>query len=1007
MHRKKDDFCNMKTTPLYQLHSLDQWHILSLNENNFHLEAVIPLEKAGRYTLLYLLLGSRRSDGYPFPEKVTLNGKELDMVREADFAYCVSGRLQSSVEVECIAGDNLLSVSGSGYAPDMANFLKFDLIPCMEKEEKVPPFRKLFDAGKADFSDFEEMPDMEKPDLSAYREGCGTAPAPGRFAFQKGDGVLDCAMPVLGLVDKWYLNGHARYDKSFRWLYSTLPEGAPLHGSRYPADTEIGEDQIRVNPLSVHWEAAFGKEKFACTYSLGTPAILTEYSGNVMRLSRLQYAGSYRYILIPRKNGKMEICDLESVQDLSMGENFLLLFGCGQFPDIPLLLVFTKQPSSMEIRRTSTGQLSSLTFGNCSSLLTATPFGLESFDPLQADDTAFLERAVARCRFWSRAFLAYPVECKEYYKNDPERQETQIVEQFSYRILEDEWGTEPLKIAVLPPSAVLSAKDLQCDPGNRDLEFPTKYGPLYGRAGDTNSYTLPFMPLQNRPFPLEDDVSGKIREKLSEGFDSYWDLVDSYPDTVQAYPYAGALMEPYAYASPMMHFLDESRREKVRKRLGERLKTACDINHSYDYPVIHHSYMMRTMPDDAMLKKIYEDPEMAHKTLWNYYERTEPFTGIGYHVCYLNVSMLHGNAVKEGTPEEIRKLKIPLIENDWGCGLTFYYMALSYLACGDSSAIRENWSTLCSIFSFFEKMLDWACMGTGYSDNAILWVEGANYGAFNSFIRLAEIVGDNNALERGRYIASKQFALRRAVIRSGAEFLWKYLGCSRPYYITKFLFEEALSTAAYTHIPTVDENDFDYDGFYNLTTEGIYPELFDHMRSVMGQEWDLILHKLRQAIRRFPVSDGNDWIQMQVVSSLLTSMALDDRCSTETLMEWIHLAEEKNLLMKHWRGIHIYSRRLPENFFKCQLLAWDRMKNHKAWLLHWENIRIDTAKWLSSSSTAQVTFRSLSGKGLLLLGIRSKPEKVLLNGKTIPFRCTEKLLEAELACGGTLEVVFS
>ena len=176
----------MKTTPLYQLHSLDQWHILSLNENNFHLEAVIPLEKAGRYTLLYLLLGSRRSDGYPFPEKVTLNGKELDMVREADFAYCVSGRLQSSVEVECIAGDNLLSVSGSGYAPDMANFLKFDLIPCMEKEEKVPPFRKLFDAGKADFSDFEEIPDMEKPDLSAYREGCGTAPAPGPFCFPEG-----------------------------------------------------------------------------------------------------------------------------------------------------------------------------------------------------------------------------------------------------------------------------------------------------------------------------------------------------------------------------------------------------------------------------------------------------------------------------------------------------------------------------------------------------------------------------------------------------------------------------------------------------------------------------------------------------------------------------------------------------------------------------------------------------------------------------------------------------
>ena len=995
----------MKITPLYSFRSLEQWKILSRNENSFHAEGIIPVEQAGRYLLLYFPNGSRRA-GVPFPEHITLNGKEIDLTRNADFAYCVSWRIQRSVEVECFSGENILCIKGSGSAPDLENFLLFELIPVMAPEEKVPPCSREFIPEQTDFSAFEkENAGEEDVDLSTYLPGCGTSPAPGRFAFLKGDGVLDCAMPLLGVVDKWYLKGHPRYERPFRWLYSTLPEGASLHGSQIPADTSIEGDSISVNPLSVRWQTSFGKETFSCTYSLGSPGILTEYSGNVMRISKLQFAGSYRYILIPRKNGKMEVCDPESVRDLTMGENFLLLFGCSSFPDVPLLLVFTKQPSSMEIKRTAAGQLESLTFGNCSALFTATPFGLESFDPISPEDDSFLKRAVSLCRFWSRAFLAYPVECKEYFKNDPACSVTEIVEKFSYRILEDEWGTKPLKLSVLPPASVLSSEKLQCAPGNQDLAFPTKYGPLYGRAGSVNSYTLPWMGSSDRRFPLEDDSFPEIRKKLAEGFDSYLDLVETYPETVQAYPYAGALMEPYAYSSPMMYFLDEPYREKIRTRLKERLKTACKVDHSYDYPVIHHSFMMRTMPEDAMLKEIYKDPGMAHKRLWNYYERTEPFSGIRYHVCYLNVSMLHSNIVKEGTPEEIRNLNTPLIENDWGCGLTFYYMVLSALACGDTSAIKENWSTLCSVFSFFEKMMDWACMGTGYSDSAILWVEGANYGAFNSFLRLAQMAGDPAAVERARYVASKQFALRRAVIRSGAHFFWKYFEC-KPYYITKFLFEEVSPFAAHTYIPELDENDFSYDGVYNLTTEGIYPELFEHLREAMGEEWDQILEKLKASIRSFPLSDGKDWIKMQVTASLLTALALDDRCSSEELKEWIRLAGEKNLLMKQWRGIHIYSRRLPENFFKCQLLAWDRMKNHKAWLLHWENIRIDTAKWLSSSSTAQVTFRRLSGKGLLLLGIRSKPEKVLLNGKTIPFRCSEKLLEAELACGGTLEVVF-
>ena len=62
-------------------------------------------------------------------------------------------------------------------------------------------------------------------------------------------------------------------------------------------------------------------------------------------------------------------------------------------------------------------------------------------------------------------------------------------------------------------------------------------------------------------------------------------------------------------------------------------------------------------------------------------------------------------------------------------------------------------------------MHDWACMGTGYSDNAILWAEGANYGAFTGYVNMAEAVGDEYEKNRAIYFAAKQMALRMAIIR--------------------------------------------------------------------------------------------------------------------------------------------------------------------------------------------------------------------------------------------------
>ena len=213
--------------------------------------------------------------------------------------------------------------------------------------------------------------------------------------------MLDCAMPCLGVVDKMYLCGHPQYRKPFRWTYSTLPEGAALHGSFPPAAQGIERDRIDVNHLSVNWETEFGGRRFACTCSLATPGIMTESDAGRLRLSSLEFAGNYRYALIPGEGDDVKVLSLDRAaeQGIDMAENWLLLFGCTEFPDLPLLIVPDCPPERLEVRRNpGNGRLSELLLHGCRRMITATPFGLESLQPVSPENREFLADAVRRCQ---------------------------------------------------------------------------------------------------------------------------------------------------------------------------------------------------------------------------------------------------------------------------------------------------------------------------------------------------------------------------------------------------------------------------------------------------------------------------------------------------------------------------------------------------------------------------------------------------------------------------------
>ncbi|MBR2425239.1 MAG: hypothetical protein IKB16_00715 [Lentisphaeria bacterium] len=985
---------------------LDSWNITNTGAKQFLCLCDFQCDENGDYVILFpytkLSHDQNNYDNFPVYRELIIDGISYSQVTDIETAYI---SFFFGLRVHLQSGTHKLEMKISYGKDNLADWLNIHLI----KDLPPAPYT-ILNYHKSLSIPAEQLPQavISDPDLTGYTPGCGTTTAPGRFGFSKGDGVLDCAMPALGIVDKLYVCGHPEYRKPFRWSYSTLPERAPLHGSYYPATEKIDQDTISINHLTVTWATQFNEKEYACSYSLGTPGILTESAENIMRLTGLEFAGNYQYVLFSGKNQDVEIISTDLLENgVTMHANFLLLFGSTEFPDIPLMITLDRTPEKINVKRNPrTNRLTELIFHGCSRMITATPTGMECYQTVTPDQPEVLADLVNRCRFWSHAFMAYPVKCEEYYKIEHETEQVHIIQKFAYRYLTDEWNTAPLELAPLPPASTLNGTTITTD--DHDFHFPTKFGYLKGAYGNTSSYTLPFMPV-NRKYPMRDAKDSSPEELLNSCMDDFFRFADQFPAEIQSYPFAGALMEPYAFASTMSLFMKEEHRNKLRQKAEQRLEWACAPDRKYTYPVIDWNYMVTKRPEDEQVKTLYQGDTLQRRYLWNWYQRTEPFTNTKFHVCYLNVGLFTSNTIKAGTPDEIANLKTPLIENDWGVGLTFYYAMLCALASGNINPIRENWELLKDVYKFFDSMHDWACMGTGYSDNAITWVEGANYGVFTGFIHMAKALGDTKEMERGIYLAAKQLGLRMAIVRSSIHYFCNVYHTA-PWYITKSFREESNPGQQFQNVPKkYIKNRFRPEGIYNLTTEGIYPEIFEALRKFCPDDITDIMKQLRDIfLTEETFSDANSlsWAKLQQITCMLQDEALDPAVSKQQVLEDIAHAEQKDLLLKKWRGIHIFSRRLPEHYFKAQLLAWNNMKTHPVWLEFWNNVRLDDA--VIRGETATVKFIITGNAPLLMFGCRKKPVKVLLNRAEIQYRMdrygTGFTIKPEDS--GTLELAF-
>jgi hypothetical protein len=145
-----------------------------------------------------------------------------------------------------------------------------------------------------------------------------------------------------------------------------------------------------------------------------------------------------------------------------MGENWMLLVcDLSRGGDLPVQLVFLQMPTKVTFQRSEKGTSAvTVTFDKPSArLFVLKPLkewrGLLRMaqvmtrTPLNESE---VNQCIQQCRLWSQALLCYPITFSEAFVRDSENPHALIVANaYNYWEFQDEWGTEPLKLAPLPP----------------------------------------------------------------------------------------------------------------------------------------------------------------------------------------------------------------------------------------------------------------------------------------------------------------------------------------------------------------------------------------------------------------------------------------------------------------------------------------------------------------------------------------------------------------------------
>lgn len=187
----------------------------------------------------------------------------------------------------------------------------------------------------------------------------------------------------------------------------------------------------------------------------------------------------------------------DAASDGELTANWMLLWNQPGRPDgdLPIQLVLLSRPRTIQVERAATGTRKVVIAfpEEGQTVLALRPVRADS-QARSATDPSVLEA----CGSWSRAALALPMHYAEVARPTAGKDDQlDVTDVYDYQVFEDAWGTEPVKIAPLPPLASfglkVNARGVELVDGVKPLGFSLgDYGQFHGVVGsDRISYRVP------------------------------------------------------------------------------------------------------------------------------------------------------------------------------------------------------------------------------------------------------------------------------------------------------------------------------------------------------------------------------------------------------------------------------------------------------------------------------------------------------------------------------------
>ena len=483
-----------------------------------------------------------------------------------------------------------------------------------------------------------------------------------------------------------------------------------VHGKKWCLKFRIGsKESLKEKVSALNWvskEIEVPEAGYSLIFNVLSPGVVIK---SEEKTATFTSDPDFNYCAFNLK-GKLQTLKLKSEEliydkskDGALDKNWILLWYGKNKKDlqvIPVLLVFQRNP---EFIRLMDGEISITYPDKIGHLVISTPFGLKSWIPKEADLWVkdFPEDIDHWCGFWSKVLLSYPVDCKEFYQVDDEEEQVKIMNEYRYLEIQDEWKTENLRIAPIPPILSFMKEQgysVKVDGELINLNCPTFYGKLQATVKDKVSYSLP-IPLLDNALLINVPEETELKTEINAQARDWLTTTLKNREKNGKLDYGG-----FVYRFPLLKMLlDGETRELLDKF----------------WPFVFMMHLNQIEPPSWVSKK-------------------EPFTGKEF---------MHWKKLEGG-------------DHDAAAGLSLIEIFNYVLWTGDWEFIRTNWDFIKQIYHYYEVVNDWAWMGTACRDYGgpgvgidMAWDCWAGLGGM---AKMAKAINDKPVYEHVCYFRAKE-----------------------------------------------------------------------------------------------------------------------------------------------------------------------------------------------------------------------------------------------------------